>query len=565
MKEEIDTTNETFFSNDEIKKIYLEEYKKGFQEFSKVLDSFFQSFSQEDPFWWVSNTVSRDPKRSSLYKNFCIILTLLKLKNIGYRPTKIITNSIAMKELIREIYGDHITEVCLNLTKENKTSKIISFLRKANFLFCKLLQILLIKLFIKKITTSKKDYLFETFISFNSLENRYYPKIENFVDQENQKYITFLPIVIETRFYQLLHLINELKRSDKKYFFREHYLKISDLIRSVFYKNKFKGQGKVFSSSHNLNFYFLIKESIKEEEFNSLSAEGIINYSFVKNFGTSKKRKEFPSVFVDWWENTPMDRGFSIGINNYLNEVNHKAYVGFFPNLLSNQLSPSKVEVSLGVCPKQVGVIGKYLYDHIRQINKEINIFLAPGFRFSYLDLQAKPTEQSSKERNNLLVLLPIYIEDSVNILNLLTKINNFISLNEVAIKPHPGSDFDAILKASDLNLESNFYITDNQVEDLILSSSFVISGRSSAVIEAICLLKPVMVYNPDLFNPIRLLPELFENELLCYFTYFEDIKQRVNFFSNKKSNTSFNKEIYNMDYFFTKPNDSNVSSLINN
>ena len=87
---------------------------------------------------------------------------------------------------------------------------------------------------------------------------------------------------------------------------------------------------------------------------------------------------------VNWFENQPIDKGYIFGLRCYYPEVKIKGYQGFIISYDYNfNVIPTPYEVENKLCVDEVLVMGKKLTPYF----KNINVNVAPAFRFSFLTL----------------------------------------------------------------------------------------------------------------------------------------------------------------------------------
>ena len=94
----IDTTK-TNFNNAEFLEVFQNVFKENFIDFANKLDSISKNFSK-NLYWWTSLTASRNSLKSSIYREFCIILSIKKFHRHYKSDYKYIVSSKYLKEAI---------------------------------------------------------------------------------------------------------------------------------------------------------------------------------------------------------------------------------------------------------------------------------------------------------------------------------------------------------------------------------------------------------------------------------------------------------------------------------
>ena len=85
-------------------------------------------------------------------------------------------------------------------------------------------------------------------------------------------------------------------------------------------------------------------------------------------------------------ENQINDRGWNYGFNKYFPDVETKGYRGLIPSdLLLSEMYPTEDENINGMLPKKICVIGPSLKDQIKKYIKNVDIEVAPAFRFQHI------------------------------------------------------------------------------------------------------------------------------------------------------------------------------------
>ena len=290
----------------------------------------------------------------------------------------------------------------------------------------------------------------------------------------------------------------------------------------------------------------LANTSLNNEPFNSLSAEGILNFKFIKNLSKENNIQIFR--FIDWWENTPMDKGLNLALNLFHPEVNSKGYMGFVPNKYAFQLSPSNQEIFNKVVPGNIGVIGKAFLPILNRFSETTNSFIAPAFRFEHLK------NPISADRKYLLILPSIDPEESKNMIKIIFQVAELIPQLKFVIKPHPGTGKLAILNNN--NKIKNIIIDEkSRANELLKNAQILITSSSSAALEGIASLIPAIVLKDSCLIPNNIIPDFVSKESYRSFNDPESLIKAINEFKN----TYTHMNVFNISKYFNLPTKHNV------
>jgi len=550
----IDTRNSNFFVNEDIKDLYNSFYLNSKQTFKDQIAAFFRK-QEQDIFTNLSLTQFGHPKYTNIYKDYCILLTLNEYDSKLVGPIKIIIDSYLLALVLKEIKFRNQVKIVYKPKNIKYLEELRNFFKKTFFFIKKIYQVILVKALVERLEIRKENVLYEVFLSNRASHERYYGNLKDFLNAKQKKDTVFLPILIDTQFGDLLSLISSFRKSSENWLFREHYLGIKEIFYAVFYKSRLKRKLHLNVPQNSYEVFF--HHSFVRELFSSLISEGILNYFFLKNIKKVNKNN-FPNIFIDWWENSPMDKGMFLGTNHFFKEIEHKAFLGIYPNLNSLQfIAPSKEERENSCAPKKILVIGNYLINFLASNFTNAEIVVSPSFRGPSL----QKTEQMPTD-NKILVILPIFTKSSINIIQLLK--SSFPALGEkIIFRLHPASDIE---KLTNEIIKSNFLHNNidssRNLETLIKSADTIICGESSVIIQALMMSKRVVVVNDDPFNPINMTDTHFES---CTYLNLDIEKNRTALVEVLATSPSIvqlkpsNKE----NFFFMEPTQQNVNNIL--
>ena len=237
-----------------------------------------------------------------------------------------------------------------------------------------------------------------------------------------RKEIFFVPTIVMTKWSKMFSAYKELINADRQYIFKEKYLKFSDIFYSVLYPIRIQFFKTKSTLVNNIDYSSLISGDFRKRGSYNLAIEGLINYRFIKRL---KKNKFKINRFIDWWESQALDKGLNKALNDFYPDVPVVGYLGYAPRDLELQLYPCKYELSHGVVPKKIAVIGKGFVNVLKIFNLDHEVNYAPAFRFQHL--WNNEPRSTDKTYYTILIALPITFNDSIHIINqVISCINNY-------------------------------------------------------------------------------------------------------------------------------------------
>ena len=532
-------------------------YKESYLEFASVID-FFSEENKENLFWWISATASRSELQSNLYRDFCSIKLVSLLAKENILPSRILVRSDAIKTVLQQTPQLNKIVIYANSKKYKVIERIRMIFQSLHFFFNKILQKQLIAIYFNESGNLKNKVIIENFVSSDSIKDRYYPDLKRFLDNPDKE-IIYLPTIINTNIFTAFNLIKRLKSSGSTYLFKETHSSYQEILQASFYRNYFQAFNfpllNIELASSSFNLLPLFQEALSAEKFSSLSAEGVLNYSLVKNL--SKLHFRIDTV-IDWWENTAMDKGLNLGFHHFYSHSPVKGYMGFVPNKFSFELAPSVIERNSGVIPETIGVMGNIFLNTPRRIAHEQKTVVAPALRFNHL-FHDRP-EKSNVNNTTVLVVLPAFIDQANNILETLLKSHSQLKEFYFIIKIHPACKINRKYFQS---LFSNATFDDQRpINELIQDASLMITGASSASIEAIMLNMPVLNICSTQLPFTELIPGNLRTNLFHEYRQQENlliqIQKLISLYENKIASS------LNINDYFCKPTSNNVTLFFN-
>tara|TARA_B110001450_G_C17666934_1_gene499986 strand:- start:1810 stop:3531 length:1722 start_codon:yes stop_codon:yes gene_type:complete len=288
------------------------------------------------------------------------------------------------------------------------------------------------------------------------------------------------------RINNLFDYFKKIKSSTSNILIIEEFLKFRDYLYAIS-SFRFLFKNFKFVKFRGCDITSLFQECYYENIVNIGTSEGLLKYRFISRL--KQRGVELRSVLM-WFENQPNNRGMQIGLNEFYPDTPTNGYIGFFNSNNVVGVYPSAEELTSGVLPHNISVIGKKIVPEIKIFCPELNVMISPALRFQSLLNLGQVLEPP---KFVLLVVLPIFKQESYTILESLYSVVRRDSNVAVKIKIHPGSNIKSIEK-----FVSGFgfarCITEVPVYDAILESSVVMTSASSSAVEAVLLGRPTLL-----------------------------------------------------------------------
>lgn len=424
--------------------------------------------------WWMTLPSYRNPYISNIFNYLTVLDTLTSIKNKKINLT-ILTNSKQLSKIIK-IYFKKSFEV--KIQKNNAKFSIVKNLLKS--IIFQLVLFFFIKFFIKKQFYNKKKILIvDKFITLNKKQNSNFFK--DFSDTKKIKTLispTFIPTM---NFFKLFGNIFFLIKKKNNFIFKEHYLKLSDIIYSfnhIFRRRKFF-KHKINYKSFNLS-NLLREETESYSDFFSINT-GILNYIFFKR--SSAEKINFVKS-INWFENQIIDKGWNLGFRTFYSKYEKSSfgYQDFSKhyNLMSN--SPTAFEYKSKTTPEKLIIISSIFKKITKEFFLEQKIIVGQSWRFRNL-VKSKNKKSNKKKRNMILLVLCGIKKIDAELLKVAVETCKINPKLDIFVKPHP------ILNIKNISLKSdipkNLLETDDNLQNLLQRSlACVTAGPSSTILE---------------------------------------------------------------------------------
>lgn len=326
------------------------------------------------------------------------------------------------------------------------------------------------------------------------VRHRYYPGLIDLYER-NKIPAAYYPIFVRVSLYEIINQYRGIKSSECIFVPPELFLRIADVFAVAF--------SCIFCSFSRFSLadQFINKTDIApiSDALRFKSAlSGILTLLQLK---TPKRLNEFgirPRLFLDWFENQPIDQATSVGFKSAIPEcklIAVRPYAIYSRNLLSYQVTTR--EVDQGFVPLEHWIGGATWINIASTYDAAGKYSIIPSFRsarlFDYLP--------SGSDGNDLVVLLPYSLSDSLRILQFIYFSGDTLSrsFGKVRIKLHPTLSMRVIRnrlrRCSSLwQMDNVIWESDVDVISLVTKARLALSSGTSAALEFVAMGVPVVL-----------------------------------------------------------------------
>lgn len=316
----------------------------------------------------------------------------------------------------------------------------------------------------------------------NKFKERYYPGLMDVLTKEEKENIYLFPTFINFRNFS--RGFKKARKSGTRFIIPDDFLHLEDYFK--IFRSCFLLRGKKIKPIffRNTDISPLLREENRRNAFHFSSILAHLHYYFTKRLVENKISLRF---FLSWYENQPQNRGSIGGLREFFHETQICGYQGFIASSVYNfNICPTLFEYNNKLTPHTLALTGKALIEGITEFCKDIPIKIVPAFRSQKLfDIG------DCQNRNGLLVILPIRIDNALDILKAVFQLQ---TKDQIIIKGHPS--FDVNLFKKKLLFPKNATIASTSVYELFEKAGIVITNGSSTALEASLLGKSVIIYD---------------------------------------------------------------------
>jgi hypothetical protein len=334
--------------------------------------------------WWVESPASRNLITSGLYYNLCCIQFFketIELEDIGY----VLVESLELKKILESVVTLKQIEVNVRCTEKHSLARDIKnvsiffireLIRNIIFLACGKKN--------HKINNDEEIIIIDKFVTPGSeFVERYYCGLLEDVDEEVKKNIYFVPTLTGYFLSRYPAAFSILRENEQRYLFKEDYLCLSDYVFALMHLIRLRNISIKNAFFVGTDVSELINKELNSIENTSSSHIALLNYCFFKRL---KKNNIKIRRIISWFENQVVDKGWNAGVRDNYPDVENVGYQGFADiSPMHQNVYPTNLEKKLKIIPKTIAVIGEAYKDEVVKFCSDINVIVAPAFRFKWL------------------------------------------------------------------------------------------------------------------------------------------------------------------------------------
>lgn len=338
---------------------------------------------------------------------------------------------------------------------------------------------------------------------------------------DNKKKIIHCPNVLNINFFKSFKFLKS-----KNIILKEHFYRYSEVFNIYSKLKKIKSSEKSILNNHDslINIIYIV---LKYDKPLFLFYESYLNFFSFKRISYSFNNVKY---LIAWWENQITTRMIFKSLNDNVT-INKIAYLGYPPRNIDFRLSFSNSDYLNQYMPDTIYFIGDYYKNLFFDYKKYCNLRSVTSKRYSYLK------NYKTVSKDYILVSLPIFIEESSKIIDMLINLyndNKFI-LSNFVISLHPSLNTN-FFESKLLIIRKNAYVVKNNCfKDYLKHSKLLISSSSGTVIESLVCGIPVALINNDLIQDSYGIPSIISQKFIHS---IESSKQLLDIINNN--------EIYN-------------------
>ena len=495
--------------------------------------------------WWVSGPASRNTRMSPLFHYYCSFHLITELLKKEIEIDKIIVDSSIFKKIIFHFLRRQGKKIKIIIKGKGLPQRIklvlVPFIMiplEVYILICKLYYARKTKQLQKPLPNSPL-ILIDTFAYPGYIDqDRYYTGLWENLDSKQKQTIFFVPFLVMIPVKKMSSAFRELRTAERNFLLMEDYLKISDIINAVLHYFRLFRMKLRPAYVLGEDFSLLAREEHLSMRGYPTAVSSILIYLFTRRIKQADLKLK---LTIDWFENQVFDKGWTIGFNKNYPGLKSFGYLGYVPSkMYISSSSPSEFERICNVLPSRIAVIGKGLFDQVREFSSELKLETAPAFRFQHL--WKKNAFKSDPKTFTILVALTIFPEESRWILELLSQTAQNLKLPEAKfyVKYHPAMPRETLNVVTGTLMTKLFEVVEEPADKLIPQSDLLVTGDSSICLESMALGIPVLVIeNPNQLN-FSAIPNGIPQTLWRNCKTMEDVLNALNYYYGRTKEEVF-------------------------
>jgi len=435
---------------------------------------------------WLLETSCRNTFASKLHERICKLALLQDLIDHNQSIDEVKVDDLSMKKVIILLLSKNDYECLITVFADQKSNYMTTLYNLIVTIYLCFNEWLWVRLIPRKKQPEGNIIALENFLFLDSFDknlqlvDRNYPGFLDHCSNDLKEKTWFLSILNGIKHpIDWYHTLRNINLADSKILIKEDYLMLKDYFIAIYQSIVIPRKIKKYPKWRNIDLTSLIYDEVRGEIFSYSLVSSILYYRFFRRFRDTGIEID---LLIDWHENQTIDRALNIGMKEYFPSTKVKGYQGFVISDVYSSLTPTIYERDNGLLPDEILVISSQLIENRKKYCSDINVSLAPAFRY----MEAINHRQiSSEEKKIILVALPMLHREARQVLDLVLNAK-FDPGYKLLVKKHPTVIKQELLDQVPQARDSRLTFTEKKLTKLMDESILFITMTSSAAIEAI-------------------------------------------------------------------------------
>ena len=466
--------------------------------------------------WWVTPVAARNIFSSDLFLRCCQLVLVMRAVARRDRIACVVADSPGLAAALRRALAScpaaprveqprHASYEARALLLRARRLCAVVFHAAGQLIFSRLIR------GARALPAGEALVLVDTFVYRNSFDgayrDRHYPRLLEYLDEDQRRTVYFVPTYYRIRNYA--RLFSGLRRSGVNFLVKEDYLRFSDYLHALGHPFRLRAFAVATCEHAGVDAAPLVNEALRASFAASGSIEGLLRYRLAQRLSEARVSVR---AMVDWFENQELDHGWNAGFRRFFPQVPTIGYQGFVVSRHYLCMFPTEDEARLRLIPHRVAVVGAALVDAAREFCPELEVAVAPAFRFDHVWRDPAPRDEA--DPYTILVALPLVGDESNRLVEVIAAATAHTSAWAILVKPHPASPRGSLGRHS-----QHFQVVTADFDTLIDHADVLVSAASSACVEAVARGIPVVVLGSRDGLTLNPIPETTSPELwaLCH------------------------------------------------
>jgi hypothetical protein len=447
--------------------------------------------------WWFGAVSSRNIRQSNIFHYYCFLETLKHLWDDPLqRPRLVVVESEALAESIRRWAVAQGIPVEIVGGWKMFVRRLMRYgyavLRWGKFWCVGILRSLAVFLLrlrgLPPLKDQNDDCLVVTTVHDHSLSSkgeftdRYFPLLHPLLQKQGAK-VLICPFFYGFGF-NYFSIYHRLRISKTRFVLPEDLLSFMDYWDIVIYPLSVLPRCKKVNSFRGFDLGPVIREEFCEQDV-VLALEPLLIYkAYLRMAG------KFPSLkkAIIWYENRVIDRAVVMGLRCAFPLMKITGSQMYMHPHFFLSMAPSGSEIEAGIVPHLILTTSEHESRKARAYSSEVNCQPAAGLRYQHLfeKMDVPMTYKYPDGSLWVLILLSYDIGEAIEILRIVTEAMPYINKNiRFLIKAHPNYKLEHVRQGFNEGWPAYFESFTGHLTEGLAKSDMVISGMTSAMVEA--------------------------------------------------------------------------------